>query len=147
MQDVVYAFKPAEDAVVSISLCGSSYDTALAIFSRSNDWADLVEAACNDDYCSAQSYLQASPITWRSWLTFRHISKHDGQAERLCAAHVGFNGERRYILHCGVWFWGSLGRLSAECHSCRWQHCQMPAYQGQLCCGPSRKHRSCIGQW
>ncbi len=68
MQDVVYAFKPAQNAVVSISLCGSSFDTILALYSRSNDWADVVEAACNDDYCSAQSYLQASLVSWQSWL-------------------------------------------------------------------------------
>ena len=58
MQDVVYAFKPAQDAVVSISLCGSSYDTVLALYSRSDDWAALQQVACNDDYCSHQSYLQ-----------------------------------------------------------------------------------------
>ena len=44
MQDVVYAFKPAQDAAVSISLCGSSYDTVLALYRRSSDWAALQEA-------------------------------------------------------------------------------------------------------
>lgn len=62
MQDVVYAFKPDQDAVVIISLCGSSYDTTLALYSRSNDWAALAEAGCNDDYCNTQSYLQVHPI-------------------------------------------------------------------------------------
>jgi len=62
VQDVVYAFKPAQDAAVSISLCGSSYDTVLALYSRSNDWAALQQVACNDDFCSHQSYLQVH--TW-----------------------------------------------------------------------------------
>ena len=69
MQDVVYAFKPAQDAIVSISLCGSSFDTTLALYSRSNDWAAPVEAACNDDYCgpqSTQSYLQVHPTNFGS---------------------------------------------------------------------------------
>ena len=63
MQDVVYAFKPNRDAVVSISLCGSSYDTVLILYSRSSDWAALEEATCNDDYCNTQSYLQVYPST------------------------------------------------------------------------------------
>ena len=67
MQDVVYAFKPDRDTVVSISLCGSSYDTSLVLYSRSSDWVELVEAACNDDFCSTQSYLQVHPNTRESW--------------------------------------------------------------------------------
>ena len=57
----MYAFKPDRDATVSISLCGSSYDTVLALYYRSNDWASLQEVACNDDFCSVQSYLQVHP--------------------------------------------------------------------------------------
>lgn len=54
----MYAFKPAQDAAVSISLCGSSYDTVLALYRRSSDWAALQEVSCNDDFCGSQSYLE-----------------------------------------------------------------------------------------
>lgn len=59
-QDVVYAFKPASNCAVSVSLCGSAFDTRLALYSRSDDWSDLTEVACNDDYCQDRSYLQVS---------------------------------------------------------------------------------------
>ena len=76
----MYAFKPAEDTVVSVSLCGSSYDTALALYYRSNDWAELVEAACNDDYCSTQSYLQVKFTLLAELAIFTHSCMHDRQA-------------------------------------------------------------------
>ncbi|KAK9901231.1 hypothetical protein WJX75_001560 [Coccomyxa subellipsoidea] len=57
--DVVYAFKPATNCAVSVSLCGSAFDTRLALYSRSDDWSDLTEVACNDDYCQDRSYLEA----------------------------------------------------------------------------------------
>ncbi|CAL8471030.1 g10572 [Coccomyxa elongata] len=57
--DVVYAFKPASSCAVSVSLCGSAFDTRLALYSRADDWSDMVEMACNDDYCDNGSYLQA----------------------------------------------------------------------------------------
>lgn len=59
-QDVVYAFKPASNCAVSVSLCGSAFDTRLALYSRSDDWSDLTEVACNDDYCQDRSYLEVA---------------------------------------------------------------------------------------
>ena len=58
LQDVVYAFKPDQDTAVSISLCGSSYDTVLDLYQRSSDWAAIEPVSCNDDFCGPQSYLQ-----------------------------------------------------------------------------------------
>ena len=58
LQDVVYAFKPDQDTAVSISLCGSSYDTVLDLYQRRNDWASIEPVSCNDDFCGPQSYLQ-----------------------------------------------------------------------------------------
>ncbi|BDA45373.1 probable extracellular serine proteinase at N-terminal half [Coccomyxa sp. Obi] len=57
--DVVYAFKPASNCAVSVSLCGSAFDTQLALYSQADDWSDMAEMACNDDYCGNRSYLQA----------------------------------------------------------------------------------------
>ncbi len=43
--DVVYSYQPLEDAVISVDLCGSGYDTKTYIFDESGN---LV--ACNDDF-------------------------------------------------------------------------------------------------
>ncbi len=50
--DVVYSFTPAADAVIDISLCGSSYDTGLLIYD-----AGYVAIDCNDDFCGYQSKI------------------------------------------------------------------------------------------
>ncbi len=54
----MYAFKPATNCAVSVSLCGSAFDTRLALYSRADDWTELAEVACNDDYCQDRSYLE-----------------------------------------------------------------------------------------
>lgn len=54
--DVVYAFVPAHDMLVNLSLCGSGYDTALYVF----EYDCFSEPyACNDDYCGTQSQIDA----------------------------------------------------------------------------------------
>lgn len=50
--DVVYVYTAAASAFVSVSLCGSSYDTALAIYD-----AGYNELFCNDDFCGLQSQI------------------------------------------------------------------------------------------
>lgn len=47
--DVVYRYSPAVNTCVTISLCGSGFDTVLHLYKDS--LAGLV--ACNDDYCGA----------------------------------------------------------------------------------------------
>lgn len=49
--DVWYVYTPAQSGTVIISLCGSTYDTALAVF----DVCGGTESACNDDSCGLQS--------------------------------------------------------------------------------------------
>jgi formylglycine-generating enzyme required for sulfatase activity len=53
--DVWHSFTPGFSDEYTVSLCGSSFDTALAVFDA---WADN-EIACNDDWadCGAQSQL------------------------------------------------------------------------------------------
>ena len=46
--DVVYAFTPAEDLIVNIDLCGSSYDTKLYVYE--NEHTPTSPIACNDDF-------------------------------------------------------------------------------------------------
>jgi hypothetical protein len=45
--DVVYSYQPSADVCVTISLCGSNFDTALHLY----DTAPSVLVACSDDYC------------------------------------------------------------------------------------------------
>lgn len=50
--DVVYAFAPAWDMVVTVDLCSSFYDTAIFVYE--NDPSHLL--TCNDDGCSGPNY-------------------------------------------------------------------------------------------
>jgi len=62
--DVWHSFTPTENGYYSISLCGSSFDTALSIY----DACGGSEIACNDDICSVQSQvvmeLTAGTTSW-----------------------------------------------------------------------------------
>ncbi|SVA96956.1 uncharacterized protein METZ01_LOCUS149810, partial [marine metagenome] len=54
--DVVYSFTPAEDMVVNIDLCNSSYDTKVFVYENvSGNLAQTTsgEDACNDDFYSS----------------------------------------------------------------------------------------------
>ncbi len=59
--DVVYAYTPSSDMCVSISLCGSQFDTAIHVYR--NDDTTLV--ACQDDSyeCGLASHLASVPLT------------------------------------------------------------------------------------
>lgn len=50
-----YKFTPSQSGSADISLCGSSFDTVLAVYSGS--CGSLINIACNDDSCSQQSSL------------------------------------------------------------------------------------------
>ncbi len=52
--DVWYSYYACEDGTINVSLCGSSYDTEIAVFD-----AGLAEIACNDDFCGLQSEVAA----------------------------------------------------------------------------------------
>lgn len=53
-KDVWHSFMPETTAEYTISLCGSAFDTSLAVFSGCSG-AMLM---CNDDYCDTQSQLE-----------------------------------------------------------------------------------------
>jgi hypothetical protein len=58
--DVVYSFTPAANTCVTISLCGSSFDTVLQLYKAS---LGTVVQACNDDYCQPkQAVLTQVPL-------------------------------------------------------------------------------------
>jgi hypothetical protein len=51
--DVVYSYIPSTNQMISVSLCGSGYDTALAVYDSAQNIL-----ACNDDFCGLQSEVQ-----------------------------------------------------------------------------------------
>lgn len=51
-QDVVYRFTASSTGPVSVSLCGSSYDTGLGVYD-----ANQTNLFCNDDFCGLQSQI------------------------------------------------------------------------------------------
>ena len=60
--DEVYAFTPASDMAVNVSLCGSSFDTVLIIYEGNCSGAEM---ACDDDGCefAGPSQLLGVPLT------------------------------------------------------------------------------------
>lgn len=56
--DVVYAYVPlAGEDHLTISLCGSAFDTGLSVHN-----ASFAEIACNDDWCYGQSRLELADV-------------------------------------------------------------------------------------
>jgi hypothetical protein len=51
--DTWHSFTPQTNVLAQISLCGSGFDTTLAVY----DECDDRQLACNDDYCGLQSQL------------------------------------------------------------------------------------------
>ncbi len=58
--DLWYAYTATTATALTVSTCGSSYDTALEIFSGT--CAALVLEACNDDTCGLQSSVQVMAL-------------------------------------------------------------------------------------
>ncbi|KAK9829530.1 hypothetical protein WJX72_006342 [[Myrmecia] bisecta] len=61
--DFVYAFQPTEAVHVSVSTCGSAFDTKLIVYSRTSLSAPIQQIACNDDYCDLASYLELDLVS------------------------------------------------------------------------------------
>ena len=56
--DVFYSYCASTDGSLSVSLCGSAYDTQLAIFNSGHG-----ELVCNDDFCGLQSEIDGVPVS------------------------------------------------------------------------------------
>jgi len=52
--DVVYSYTPAEDAIVTMALCNSLYDTKMYVYE--NTYTPGAALACNDDACGSDGY-------------------------------------------------------------------------------------------
>ncbi|MBI1850576.1 MAG: hypothetical protein HYR85_09560 [Planctomycetes bacterium] len=56
ISDVWYSFTPAQGCTMTVSLCGSQFDTVLSIHNGCPG-TDLNQVACNDDFCGLQSQV------------------------------------------------------------------------------------------
>ncbi len=59
--DVWYSYTAASTSDVAFDLCGSSYDTAMTLYS--GNCAGLIEIVCNDDFCGLQSGTTATGVS------------------------------------------------------------------------------------
>lgn len=63
-RDVVYRYTPPVDQVVTVDLCGSSFDTKVYVYQNAVTPGSPID--CNDDYCgttNTRSYLPAVSMT------------------------------------------------------------------------------------
>ncbi len=65
--DIWFSFTVGANTVVTLDLCGSTYDTALEVFDG-DDCANLSLLACNDDACGLQSSLTFAGVTGQTYL-------------------------------------------------------------------------------
>lgn len=68
--DQWYTFTPTCDGVFNVSLCGSSYDTAIEIFDGGvtpGDCSTMTLIECNDDFCGFQSALNLTAFVGNTY--------------------------------------------------------------------------------
>lgn len=56
--DAFYSYTPSANGSINVSLCGSGYDTILAIYDSASNCL-----ACNDDFCGLQSEIDNFSVT------------------------------------------------------------------------------------
>lgn len=67
--DIWYIYTPAHTGIATISLCGSSFDTQLVVYSGDQCPATTQrEIAYNDDFCGYQSQLNVSVVCGNKYL-------------------------------------------------------------------------------
>lgn len=62
--DLWHAYTPSNSGTATISLCGSEFDTTLAVFNSCNG----NELACNDDFCGTQSEIVLEVVGGQTYL-------------------------------------------------------------------------------
>jgi hypothetical protein len=81
-EDVWYRYTPAASSVVAMDMCGSSFNTVLAVYS--GGCGNLTEVACNDDaddFCipnRSNSYLEVAVTAGRTY--YVRVTGFDGAA-------------------------------------------------------------------
>lgn len=67
--DIWYSITPASDCDVTVSLCGSAFDTKMAVYDATSGCPSTESSiTCNDDFCSLQSELTFTPTAGTTYL-------------------------------------------------------------------------------
>ncbi|MFH2036988.1 MAG: GEVED domain-containing protein [Candidatus Zixiibacteriota bacterium] len=56
--NIWYCYSALSDGIATASLCGSSFDTKIAVFNECNNPFNAALLACNDDFCGVQSEIR-----------------------------------------------------------------------------------------
>ncbi len=96
--DVWHSFTPATSGDYSISLCGSAFDTVLAVF----DDCGGTELACNDNSCGLQSALEVALTAGQEYLI--RVSGNNGATGNytLLVTKTGDGVTNYYAVICGI---------------------------------------------
>jgi hypothetical protein len=70
-QDIWYTYTASVTDVLNLSLCGSLYDTRMAIYDGCGTCPATALLVCNDDACGLQSQINGVPITAGNCYTIR----------------------------------------------------------------------------
>ena len=84
--DIWYSYIPDCDANLTVSLCGSSYDTKLAIYQPADGLCPTQPSAisCNDDFCGLSSQITL-PVIGGGYYLFRVGGWNGGQGNGILA--------------------------------------------------------------
>ncbi len=63
-----YCYTASCTGDITVSLCGSGFDTKLAVYDGCGDPATSTQIACNDDYCSTQSQVKFPGVAGNTYL-------------------------------------------------------------------------------
>ena len=67
--DIWYEFIPESNCLHTFSLCGSSFNTKIAIYDGSSGCPSSASVLfCNDDFCASQSEVSFNPVTGNRYL-------------------------------------------------------------------------------
>lgn len=66
--DVWYKYRPYISGTLTVSLCGSSYDTVVSVHSGCPTTSNNLQLGCNDNSCDKQSTLTVSVLARRTYL-------------------------------------------------------------------------------
>ena len=65
--NIWYCYTATCDGLATISLCGSSYDTKMAVYDGTDPFVDPM-MGCNDDFCGLQSELSVGVVAGNTYL-------------------------------------------------------------------------------
>lgn len=143
--DVVYRYVATSTAFLTVSLCGSGYDSALGIYNSS-----FVEIACNDDFCGLQSQIDFSATAGQTYYFVVdgfstncgnytiNVTGGGGVCDSACPPNAELEGEPP----CGPNY---TDNYNGGCNSVGYQLICPQTADGAVLCGKSGTYSSAAG--